>query len=289
MTARPTPWTDEDRLTHPTEAQRAHFGDAFERLVGIMARLRGEDGCPWDRAQDLASLKPYLVEEAYEVLEAIDGGDPKAHEEELGDLLLQVVFQAEVRRQEGAFDAAHVAHAIADKLVRRHPHVFGQGTADTPEAVTVSWAAIKAQEKRDKGGDTSALAGVPRALPALLRAQRVGEKAARVGFDWPDVGGPLAKVAEEVAELQKAIEAGDEAAIAHELGDALFSLVNVARAVGVGAEEALGAAVERFSRRFRAIEAGAAAEGRAVSALSLDEMEAYWQAAKRAEGQGKIS
>lgn len=287
MTERPRPWSDDHhRLTRPDEAERAHFGDAFERLVGIMARLRGEDGCPWDRAQDLASLKPYLVEEAYEVLDAIDAGDPRAHEEELGDLLLQVVFQAEIRRQEGAFDAAHVCHAIADKLVRRHPHVFADGTADTPEAVTATWAEIKAQEKRDKGGDTSALAGVPRALPALLRAQRVGEKAARVGFDWPEVAGPLGKVAEEVGELAEAIEAGDPAAIGHELGDALFSLVNVARFVGVGAEEALQHAVERFSRRFRAVEAGAAGEGRALSDLTLAEMDRYWEEAKAREGQG---
>ena len=181
---RPAPTTDLARLTTPSEADRADFGAAFERIVGLMAYLRSPDGCPWDREQDLKTLKPYLVEEAYEVLEAIDHGTATDHREELGDLLLQVIFQAEIRRQAGEFDAADVAHTIADKLVRRHPHVFVRDDGHAvPDAASVpaSWEAIKRQEK----GDRSAIGGVPRSLPGLLRAQKITEKASRVGFDWP--------------------------------------------------------------------------------------------------------
>lgn len=273
------PWTDDARLLAPSPDARRAFGPAYERLVGIMARLRAE--CPWDRAQSLASLKPYLIEEAYEVLEAIDQDDAQAHVEELGDLLLQVVFQAEIRREGGHFDAADVAHAIADKLVRRHPHVFAEGTAETADQVHETWEAIKAREKAHKAQpDQSILSGVPKALPALLRAQRVGDKASRAGFDWGQIEGPLAKVHEEVAELEQAIQSGDATEIAHELGDALFSLVNVARFLGVGAEDALQTTIDRFSWRFRQVEAGARAQGRPLEALSLDEMEVLWQAAK---------
>lgn len=282
MSERPEPWSDAARLTAPDPADRRSFGRAFERLVGIMAKLRRE--CPWDRGQDLASLRPYLVEEAYEVLEAIDADDPEAHVEELGDLLLQVVFQAEIRRESGAFDAADVAHAIADKLVRRHPHVFGAAEAEDAAAVAETWEQIKAREKAKKAQpDQSILSGVPAALPSLLRAQRVGDKASRAGFDWGEVSGPLDKVKEEVEELTEAIDGGDPAEIAHELGDALFSLVNVARFVGVDAEHALRATVDRFSARFRHIEAVARSEGRALSDMSLDEMEAAWGDAKKAE------
>ncbi len=276
------PCTDDAKLLAPDPEQRRAFGPAYERLVGIMARLRAQ--CPWDRVQTLESLKPYLIEEAYEVLEAIDADEAGAHVEELGDLLLQVVFQAEIRREQGAFDAADVAHAIADKLVRRHPHVFAQGAAETPEQVHETWEAIKAKERANKKQpDQSILAGVPRALPALLRAQKVGHKASRAGFDWPEVSGPLAKVHEEVAELEQAVKSADPAAIHHELGDALFSLVNVARFLGVDAEDALQTTVARFSRRFRHVEAGARAQDRPLNDLSLDEMEALWDEAKTHE------
>lgn len=279
MTDRAKPSTAPDLLTNPTEAARIAFGPAFERLVGIMAKLRQD--CPWDRAQDLQSLKAYLLEEAYEVLEAIDADDPEAHVEELGDLLLQVVFQAEIRRGQGHFDAADVAHAIADKLVRRHPHVFGAAKAHTKEEVVGSWEAIKAQERAAKGQpDQSVLSGVPKALPALLRAQKVGEKASRVGFDWGDMQGPIDKVHEEIAELMEALASKDPAAITHELGDCLFALVNVARYTDTQAEAALQQTVNRFSKRFRHVEAGARAQDRPLSELSLKEMDVLWDEAK---------
>ena len=276
--------TDPAALTAADPERRRSFGEAFERLVGIMARLRGPDGCPWDQQQTLESLRPYLVEEAYEVLDAIESGRVDDHEEELGDLLLQVVFQAEIRRGEGAFDAADVAAAIADKLVRRHPHVFAGASGGDLEAANRDWEAIKAAEKRAKAKDPSALSGVPRHLPALSRAQKVGEKASRVGFDWPSVDGALEKVAEEIAELREALAAGSKPEIEHELGDALFSLVNVARFCDVSAEDALRGTVDRFSARFRAVEKSAAADGRPLTEQPLDELEARWQAAKRAHG-----
>lgn len=273
---RPAPWKDEERLTEPPAEDRRSFGHAFERLVGVMARLRAPGGCPWDREQTLASLKPYLVEEAYEVLEAIDQGGVDEHREELGDLLLQVVFQAELRREEGSFDAADVAHAIADKLVRRHPHVFEhQGVKAVSEALR-HWEQRKAEEKKGR----SVLGGVPKNLPALLRAQRVGEKASQVGFDWPGVDGPLEKIDEELAELRAAIATEDAAAIEAELGDLLFSVVNVARFLNVGAEDALRGTIDRFTERFQKIEKRLEAEGKRVADTPLDQLEALWQAAK---------
>ena len=281
LTSRPQPRTDDQTILTPTAADRASFGAAFERIVGLMARLRGPHGCPWDREQDLKSLKPFLVEEAYEVLEAIDDGTADDHREELGDLLLQVVFQAEIRRQAGEFDAADVAHTIADKLVRRHPHVFAP-EGDDPDAseVPASWEAIKRKEK----GDRSAIGGVPRALPSLLRAQRITEKASRVGFDWPSADGPLDKLEEELGELRAAVAVGDAASVRHELGDLLFSLVNLARFLEADAEDALRGTVDRFERRFVAMEASIRAEGRRVDELDIDELEARWQAAKRTVG-----
>lgn len=274
---RPAPWTEEARLTSPPPSDRQSFGQAFERLVGVMARLRGPGGCPWDREQTLASLKPYLVEEAYEVLEAIDQGSVEEHKEELGDLLLQVVFQAELRREAGSFDAADVAHGIADKLVRRHPHVFEHQGVDEAKEALKHWEQRKAEEKKGR----SVLGGVPKNLPALLRAQRVGEKASQVGFDWPGVDGPLEKIDEELAELKAAIADGDPASIEAELGDLLFSVVNVARFLNVGAEDALRGTIERFTQRFQSIERRLLAEGRSVADAPLEELESLWQAAKR--------
>lgn len=244
-----------------------------------MARLRAEGGCPWDRAQDLSSLKPYLIEEAYEVLEALERGGVDAHREELGDLLLQVVFQAEIRREEGAFDAADVAHGIADKLVRRHPHVFGDQPADSADQAFRRWEDMKAKEKEGR----SAIAGVPGGLPALLRAQRVGEKASHVGFDWPSVDGCLAKLEEEIAELRAAIAARDRSAMVRELGDALFSLVNVARRLEVSAEDALRATVDRFSRRFLHVESSIRDRGGSMRDASPEELDALWEEAKAHE------
>ena len=276
MAQRPVPLNDDATLMEPPAEDRADFGRAFERIVGIMARLRGPGGCPWDREQTLDSLKAYLVEETYEVLEAIEDGVVDAHREELGDLLLQVVFQAELRREAGEFDAADVAHAISDKLIRRHPHVFGEHQAADGKQALEHWERMKAREKEGR----SAIDGVPRALPGLLRAQRVTEKASRNGFDWSDVQGALAKLKEEIGELEEAIASGSSSAQADELGDVLFSAVNVARFVGVQAEDAMQAATQKFDTRFRKVEAEVRARGVEVKSLEIDELEALWQAAK---------
>lgn len=282
---RPSPNFDLARLTEPPEEDRASFGAAFERVVGLMAFLRGPTGCPWDREQNLESLKAFLVEETYEVLDAIDHGTVDEHREELGDLLLQVVFQSEIRRQNDEFDVAEVAHTIADKLVRRHPHIFSVSTepspaADDPDAVLAEWEAIKRREK----GDRSAIGGVPRALPALLRAQRLTEKASRVGFDWPSTDGPLDKLQEELDELREAVTSGEQERVRHELGDLLFSLVNLARFLDADAENALRGTVDRFERRFLAMEARIKSEGRRVEDLSIEALDAEWQRAKQTTG-----
>jgi MazG family protein len=254
------------------------------RLEAIMARLRGPDGCPWDREQNLQSLKPHLLEETYELLETMDGADQAAHAEELGDLLLQVVFQARIQEEQGAFTLDDVAHNLADKLVRRHPHVFGDVQVDGSAAVLRNWEAIKRTEKKSATeGARSALEGVPRSLPALARAQRMQSKASRVGFDWSDVSGVEAKLAEELAELAEARAAGDAAAVRHELGDLLFSVVNLARFLQVDAEESLQASSNRFAGRFREVERRAAADGRDMRACTLAELDVYWNAAKLLE------
>lgn len=257
-------------------------GEAFERLVGIMARLRGPDGCPWDREQTLLTLRQYLVEETYEVLEALEEGDPREHCKELGDLLLQVVFQARIREEEGRFDAADVAQAISDKLVRRHPHVFGDVVAEDAAAVVRNWADIKAVERAEAGRDESALDGVPQAMPALQRAARLGEKAGTAGFDWREPAGVLEKLDEESAELKASLAAQDRAGIEHELGDYLFTVVHLCRHLGVDAEAALRAANRRFETRFRALESGIREEGRQIRDFPDAELEDRWQAAKRA-------
>jgi MazG family protein len=275
------PWTndhpgDDRTLMEPPEADRRDPGAAFTRLVRIMTRLRQPGGCPWDAEQTLETLKGYLVEETYEVLDAIDGGQLTEHREELGDLLLQVVFQAELRREAGAFDAADVAHGIADKLVRRHPHVFGDRAASTGSEALREWGRMKAAEKKGR----SVVDGVPRALPALARAQKVGDKSSRVGFDWPDVGGALAKVREEVGELEAAARSGDAAQVSAELGDVLFALVNVARHTRVSAEDALHATVEKFRARFQHVERRVAESGQALGDVPLEVLDRYWDEAK---------
>lgn len=265
----------------------AHATDALpekplERLLAIMRRLRGPDGCPWDQEQTLDSLKPYLVEECHEVLDAIDSGDPAAHCDELGDVLLQIVFQAQIRAEAGAFTFDDVAAAIAAKLIRRHPHVFGDAVAHTPGEVLKNWEAIKRGEKTGgKAGPASALSPVPRSLPALLKAHKVQTQAARTGFDWEAAHQVVDKLDEEIAELKHALAGGDAAAVRDELGDVLFTVVNLARFTAHDAEEALNEAVEKFSRRFRALEARMRDQGRAFTDCTLDEMEAGWQAVKR--------
>jgi tetrapyrrole methylase family protein / MazG family protein len=261
--------------------------DALQRLLAIMERLRAPDGCPWDREQTLATLRPYVLEETYEVLEAIDAGDPREHCEELGDLLLQIVFQAQLRQEEGAFDFADVAEAISSKLVSRHPHVFGNADVKDAEGVLKQWAALKREEKKAKGGGESVLEGVPREMPALARADRLTEKASRIGFDWPDASGARAKVDEEVRELDEAIASGDRAAMEHELGDALFALANVGRKLGLAPEEALRGAVARFIGRFTHVERELARRGVPHGGATLAEMDALWDEAKEIEGQAK--
>ena len=260
-------------------------GDGVARLRAIMARLRGPGGCPWDREQDLHSLKPHLLEETYELLETMDSADLAAHAEELGDLLLQVVFQARIREEQGQFTLDDVAHGLADKLVRRHPHVFGDVQVDGSAAVLRNWEAIKRTEKKPaaNNGLRSALDGVPLALPALSRAQRMQSKASRCGFDWPDVAGVEAKLAEELAELETARKIGEAGAVRHEVGDLLFSVVNLCRFLQVDAEDALQAASNRFAGRFREVERRAAADGRDMRNCTLAELDVYWEAAKRME------
>ena len=254
--------------------------NALEKLVDIMARLRAPGGCPWDREQTPASLRPYLLEETYEVLEAIEHGSAAERCDELGDLLLQVVFQAEIASEAGEFTIAEVARAITDKLVRRHPHVFGNVAVRDAGEVMRNWHEIKAAERRAAGTDTSLLAGVPQALPALARAQKIGQKAARAGFDWPDVQGVFAKVREEQAELEEAVAHGDLEAARRELGDALLTLVSVARHLDVPAEMALRDATERFEARFQHCEAAARDQGVALAAMTDAERDRLWTAAK---------
>jgi MazG family protein len=264
-------------------------GRTFPRLVELMQRLLAPDGCPWDREQTFASLRRYVVEEACEVVDAIDDGDRGELRAELGDLLLQVVFQAELARAEGSFGPDDVVAGICDKLVRRHPHVFGDAHADTAAEVLQNWERIKAKERRDKP-NRGVLAGVPRSLPALTRAQRVGEKVARVGFDWPDARGSRGKVGEELGELDAAIASGDKDRVEAELGDVIFALVNLARHVDVDAEGALRRTIDEFTRRFDHVEArvhdkhGGWPTSTADDRLTLEELDGYWEEAKRGEG-----
>jgi nucleoside triphosphate diphosphatase len=261
--------------------------EAIERLLSIMERLRGPGGCPWDREQTLKTLRPYVLEETYEVLEAIDAGDSREHCEELGDLLLQIVFQAQLTKEQGQFEFADVAEAISNKLVSRHPHVFGTSDVKDAEGVLRQWAALKREEKKAKGGGESVLEGVPREMPALARADRLTEKASRIGFDWPDHAGAREKIAEELGELDRAIASGDRDAIERELGDLLFAAANLARKLGVAPEEALRGTLARFVSRFRHVERELERRGVPHGGASLAEMDALWDEAKSLERQAK--
>lgn len=260
--------------------------DLFQQLLDIMARLRGADGCPWDREQTRSSLKPFLLEEAYEVLEAIEDGDESHLAEELGDVLLQVVFHAQIGAEDGTFDMAEVLRRLNDKLTRRHPHVFGDARAATAGDVLRQWELLKVRESEQAGRRRSLVDGVPRALPALLRAQRTQGKAARVRFDWPDAAAALDKVEEELREAREAMAGGDPARVREELGDVLFSTVNAARLAAVDAEDALHSAIEKFRERFAAMEAALAAQGKSVTTVDPDELERSWQTAKARERKG---
>jgi MazG family protein len=261
------------------EALRA-AGEAFARLAGLVATLRGPDGCPWDRAQTRESVLPYLVEETYEAVDALKAGDAAHIREELGDLLFQVLFHADIARDAGDFSLAEVIESIHAKMVHRHPHVFGDAVAETPEDVRESWDRIKAAEPAKQARE-SVLDGVPRSLPALLRAAKVAERAAKAGFDWARAEDVWPKIHEELDELKEALAEGDQAAARDELGDVMFALVNLGRKADLPPEEALTGTVERFCRRFAAMERAAE---RPLEALAPAEWEALWRAAKAEVG-----
>jgi tetrapyrrole methylase family protein/MazG family protein/ATP diphosphatase len=279
----------DENAPRPIPPLAVQDGKTLDRLVGVMRRLLADDGCPWDREQSFESLRKYVLEEACEVIDAIEGGNRAALREELGDLLLQVVFQAELGRREGTFAIDDVVASIVDKLVHRHPHVFGDVEAKDAKEVLSNWEKLKAKEKAGRG----VLEGVPRSLPALTRAQRVGEKVARVGFDWEDADGSLKKVHEEVSELAEAAKAKDAAAVEEELGDALFALVNLARHVDVDAEGALRRTIDKFTRRFSHVEKrvreehGGWGDPAAKPHLALEVLDRYWEEAKAQEDASK--
>lgn len=267
----------------------------ISRLLAIMAALRTpKTGCAWDLAQDFSTIAPYAIEEACEVVDAIERGDFTDLRDELGDLLLQVVFHARMAEERGLFDFGGVVEAVTQKMIRRHPHVFGEPEARTPEAVEGVWAEIKAQEKAEKAAARRAaglpdadrqghLADVPVALPALTRAIKLQEKASKVGFDWNDARLVLAKIREECDEVEEALDRGDKAHAASEIGDVLFAVANLARHVRTDAESALRKTNAKFERRFLYIEERLAAQGKVLGAASLQEMDALWDEAKATE------
>lgn len=249
----------------------------FERLIEIMASLRGEKGCPWDKEQTRESLKPFLVEETYEVLEAIDEKDPEKIKEELGDLLFQIIFHSRIAEEKGEFNIHDVIRKISDKMIARHPHVFGGERFETSEEVLRQWEERKREEGKIR---ESILEGIPKELPSLLRAHRIQARAARVGFDWERVEDVLKKLDEELKEFREALDKQDQEAIEDELGDIFFVLVNVSRFVGVNPEDALRKTISKFISRFRYIEMKAAETGRSLSDMTLQEMDNLWEEAK---------
>jgi MazG family protein len=253
----------------------------IDQLIDIVAKLRGPGGCPWDREQTHSTLRAGLIEEAYEVVDAINQSDDANLREELGDLLLQSVFHAQIAHEEGRFDFDQVARGIAEKLVRRHPHVFGDDHCADSHAVLQRWDEIKRAEKGARA--ESALDGIPGGLPALLRAEKVQKKAARVGFDWPDAAPVFGKVREELAEIEAEIAAGKAEAIEDEIGDLLFSVVNLARKLHINGETALQRATEKFSARFKQVEALARERGLVLDGMMLAEFDALWEEVKARE------
>jgi tetrapyrrole methylase family protein/MazG family protein len=262
-------------MSHPTEQGR------FDRLMEIMRKLRAPGGCPWDAEQSHESLKRYLLEEAYEVIEAIDAGDAGHLKEELGDLLLQPVFHAAIAEESGAFTMNQVLDAINDKLVRRHPHVFGEEVIESSQAQVANWEKIKKGEKGEER--KSALSGIPPALPALMQAQKITEKAARVGFDWEHTDQVFAKVMEELHEFEEAMLSGDQKEMEAELGDLLFAIVNLGRFLSIDPEEALRKTIGRFTKRFGHVEESLHARGMALQSATLEQMDKLWEEAKKLE------
>jgi tetrapyrrole methylase family protein/MazG family protein len=249
----------------------------FQELLNIMEKLRGNGGCPWDKEQTRESLKPFILEEAYELIEAIESGDPEKMKEELGDLLFQIVFQCQVAKERKEFEISDVIEKITKKMITRHPHVFGEAEYRTSAEVIVQW---EEQKKLEGKRRESILEGVPEALPSLLRAHRLQNRAASVGFDWDKVGDALKKLDEELKEFKKALETKEKNEIGEELGDILFMLVNVSRFIGVNPEDALRKTIAKFISRFRYIEMKAADNGRKLSDMTLSEMDKLWEEAK---------
>jgi tetrapyrrole methylase family protein/MazG family protein len=252
----------------------------FQELLKIMEKLRGEKGCPWDREQTRDSLKPYIIEEAYELVEAIEEGDPSKIKEELGDLLFQIVFQCQIAKEAEEFGFSDVVRKIGEKMIARHPHVFGDAKYKTTYEVLVHW---EEQKKREGKMRESILDGIPKALPALLRARRLQDRAAGVGFDWERAGDVFKKLDEELGEFKDALEAKKQDEIEDELGDIFFMLVNISRFIGVNPEDALRRTISKFIHRFRHIEMKAAEQGRKLSEMTLSEMDRLWDEAKREE------
>ena len=270
-------------------------GQWFEKLVALQARLRAANGCPWDREQTHSSLRTYLIEEAYEVLDALESGDDAKFAEEMGDLLLQIVFHSQIAREEGRFSVADVIREVHEKMVRRHPHVFGEKRAKDAAEVLRNWEQIKAEERRDKGGSQtplgesdeldgkSLMAGLPRGLPAALEGYQLTRRAARIGFDWDDVNGIFEKIQEEGAEVCHALSTMEPKRIEGEIGDLLFAAINLARFVNVDPEIALKKANTKFVKRFQAMEHLAASSGRKLADVPRAEMESLWEAVKHDE------
>ncbi|MBI5183356.1 MAG: nucleoside triphosphate pyrophosphohydrolase [Nitrospinae bacterium] len=268
----------EDREKKIDSEKRSHF----DKLVDIMERLRGQEGCPWDLEQTRESLKPFLIEETYEVLEAIDEDNPEKIKEELGDLLYQIIFYARIASERGEFDIYDVIDKIHDKMIRRHPHVFKEEKIDDSKKVLKRWEEIKRKEKNNIGR-RSVLDGIPKELPSLLRAQILQEKASRVGFDWEHIDQVFEKVEEEMEEFRKAFSQKNTKEMENEIGDLLFALVNIARFIEVNPEDALRKTLSRFIKRFRYIEEEIAKEGRDIKEVSLEEMDSIWERAKAGE------
>lgn len=255
----------------------------IERLTALMERLRGPEGCPWDKEQTLESLVPFMIEEAYEVISAIDSGSPADIKEELGDLLFQIVFIAGICNEEGRFGLADVIDGTIEKMVRRHPHVFGDAKADTSDEVLRNWAEIKKEEKKEELKSGGYLSGIPDVMPALLRAHKVSQKAAKVGFDWQDTEEVLTKLDEETAEFKEAIRKKDAEGVEEELGDMLFTIVNVSRFLSVNPEDALRKTIGKFINRFHHIEKRVTDLGGDLATTSTSEMERLWAEAKSIE------
>ncbi len=257
---------------------------SFKKLTKIVDTLMSENGCPWDRIQTRESLKPYLVEEVYETLEALDGNNPEEIKEELGDLLYQILFHAKISENRGEFNISDVVQSISQKMIRRHPHVFKEENLETPDEVVTQWEEIKKQEKNDR---ESILDGIPKQLPGLLRAQKLQKKAAKHGFDWDEITAVFGKLDEEVAEFKDAMLSGKEADIEGELGDILFAMVNIAKFKKIDAEEALRATNNKFVQRFQYMEREVAKRGKELTETPLEELEKYWKEAKRSKPPNK--